>query len=146
MFGLAGRIFGSPKALETAVGGVVKGFDSLIHTDEERANEAAAERTEARQMVVKWMESTQGQNLARRVLAFVITFVWLLKFLVAVSFSVASAFTTTYASQLMAASNMLKEASMEPPSAVMLILGFYFAAPHMTGIANAVTSRFKGDR
>ena len=68
-----GRLFGTEKALEGVVEGVSKSLDALIYTDEEKAKEAARDRSEARRMVVDWLAATQGQNLARRLIALSIT-------------------------------------------------------------------------
>ena len=60
--GFWGKLFGTEKALSGIVDGVTKGLDALVYTDEEKAKDAAADRTEARQMVVGWMAATQGQT------------------------------------------------------------------------------------
>ena len=52
-FSFLGKLFGSTKALEEVVGGVGRGIDALVYTDEERAGDAAKARSEARSMVVK---------------------------------------------------------------------------------------------
>ena len=67
-----GKLFGSEKALDGVVSGVTDGLDKLIYTDEERADAAATDRSEARKMVVQWMTATQGQNLARRLISLAI--------------------------------------------------------------------------
>lgn len=135
-----GKLFGSEKALEGIVNGVTKGLDALIYTDEEKANDAAKSRTEARAMVIKWMAATQGQNLARRLISLSITGVWLLQYIVA---QVVSIFVI-YADdpeRLQGVSQVMREGANDMGSAVMLILAFYFAAPHMGDIAKSFTNR-----
>ena len=66
------RIFGSSKSMETAVSGVVRGLDALVFTDEERAELNAS----VGKNIVAWMSATQGQNLARRWIAVMVTGVW----------------------------------------------------------------------
>jgi hypothetical protein len=64
-----GKIFGTENAINTTISAVKDGLDALVYTDEEKAGDAAKERTQARSMVVDWMQATQGQNLARRLIA-----------------------------------------------------------------------------
>ncbi len=47
MLKFIGKLFGSDKSVETIVSGVSRGLDSLVYTDEEKANAAAKERAEA---------------------------------------------------------------------------------------------------
>lgn len=143
MFGFIGKMMGSDKALGGVISGVTKGLDALVYTDEEKAGDAAKNRSEARKMVVEWMASTQGQNLARRFIALSITGVWLLQFIVAQFMSVISVFVATATSEkLTEASKLMRDGATEMNAAVMLILAFYFAAPHMGDIAKAVTGKF----
>ena len=79
--GILGKMFGSEKALGNIVGSVSRGLDSLVYTQQEKEQAAAAERAKAREMVLRWMESTQGQNLARRMIAVIVTSVWILQYL-----------------------------------------------------------------
>lgn len=139
-----GKLFGTEKALNGIVDGVSKSLDALVYTDEERATDAAKERTEARQMVVGWMAATKGQNLARRLIALSITGVWLFMYLLSVFCSMAAVFITdaTNSAQVTAVGVISKGSAEDMNPAVMLILAFYFAAPHMGDIAKAVTNKF----
>lgn len=142
-----GKLFGSEKALSGVVEGVTNGLDVLVYTNEEKAQDAAKDRSEARKMVVGWMQATQGQNLARRLIALSITGVWLLMYLISVVTSMVSVFVDTAGAvtseKLISVSGIAKGAAVDMNPAVMLILAFYFAAPHMGDIAKAVTTRFK---
>lgn len=144
-----GKLFGTEKALSGIVDGVTRGLDALVYTDEERAKDAAADRTEARQMVVGWMAVTQGQNLARRLIALSITGVWLAMYLLSVVCAMVAVFTNSVgvvtAEKINAVGVIAQEAATDMNPAVMLILAFYFAAPHMGDIAKAVTGRFTKD-
>lgn len=141
-----GKLFGTEKALTGIVDGVSNGLDALVYTDEERAREAARDRSEARQMVVQWMASTQGQNLARRLIALAITGTWLGMYLFSVLAGMVAVFTNSSgavtAEKINAVGALAKAAAMDMNPAVMLILAFYFAAPHMGDIAKAVTGKF----
>jgi hypothetical protein len=46
--------------MDAAIGGITKGFDALVYTDEEKAGDAAKERSEARSMIVDWMKEHTG--------------------------------------------------------------------------------------
>jgi hypothetical protein len=141
-----GRLLGSDKALEATVDSVSKGLDALVYTDEERAAEASKDRSEARAMIVQWMAATQGQNLARRVISLAITGAWLGMYLLSVMCGMASVFVNSTgvvtSSKVAAVGVVASGSAAEMNSAVMLILAFYFAAPHMGDIAKAVTGKF----
>lgn len=141
-----GKLFGTEKALGGIVDGVTNGLDALVYTDEEKAKDAAQDRSEARKMIVQWMASTQGQNLARRLIALAITGTWLGMYLLSVIAGMVAVFTNSSgavtAEKVNAVGTIAKSAAMDMNPAVMLILAFYFAAPHMGDIAKAVTGRF----
>jgi len=145
MTALLGRVFGTEKAMEAAVEGVSKGLDALVYTEEEKANEAAKDRAEARSMVIRWMEATNGQHLARRVIALSITSVWLMQYIFAWVVSIAGVFSSADAQdQLAKAAEMTTKHADGMTGAVMLILAFYFAAPHMDKIVGTALGRFGG--
>lgn len=138
-----GKVFGTDEAIKGAVDAVKNGLDALVYTDEEKAVDAAKERSEARSMLVGWMEATQGQNLARRLISLAITGVWLFQYIVAqIAMSIA-VFWTTKAQELNELAKVNMSSANDMGSAVMLILAFYFAAPHMGDFAQAIVSRFK---
>lgn len=142
MLNFLGRVFGTEKALDSVVAGVSKSLDYLVHTEQEKAEEAAAERTEARKMVVEWMKATQGQNLSRRLIALSITATWLGMKVLATCVAVFAVYATD-TTRLQTVIELMRGLSSDMTNAVMLILGFYFAAPHMGGIAKAVMGRFE---
>ena len=94
-------------------------------------------------MLVGWMEATQGQNLARRLISMAITGVWLMQYVVAqIAMSVAI-FWSEQKGPLTELATLNMKSADDMGSAVMLILAFYFAAPHMGDFAQAVVGRFK---
>jgi len=141
--GLFGRLFGAPEAVKGVVDGVTNGLDALIYTDEEKAGDAAADRSEARKMVVSWMAATSGQNIARRLIALAITGVWLMMYLTSVFTQMVGVWWLGKAEQLTATAKIALAAATDMNGAVMLILAFYFAAPHMGDIASAAINRFQ---
>lgn len=138
-----GKLFGTDEAIKSTIGAVKDGIDALVYTDEEKAVDAAKERSEARSMLVGWMEATQGQNLARRLISLAITGVWLLQYIVSQIASSLAIFWNTKAQQLNELAKLQLESANDMSPAVMLILAFYFAAPHMGDFAKAVVGRFQ---
>lgn len=141
-----GKIFGTEKALTGIVEGVSKGLDKLVYTEEEKTDSAAQDRAEARGMVVEWMQATQGQNLARRLIALLITGIWVFMYLTTTALSFAAVWTDkAMTANLNTAAQIIGERAYEMNGAMMLILAFYFAAPHMGDIAQAAIARFSGE-
>lgn len=138
---LWGKIFGTDAAISGAVDAVKNGLDALVYTEEEKANDASKERSEARSMLVGWMEATQGQNLARRLISLAITGVWLLQYIIAQIASALAVFWSEAAGQLQALAALQLQSADNMSPAVMLILAFYFAAPHMSEVVKAFTER-----
>ena len=141
MFNLFGKIFGSEKALSGIVEGVTNGLDALVYTDEEKANDAANDRKEARQMVTKWMLASQGQNIARRFIAIVVTLLWALQHVIALTLSVAGVWVGD-SINIDKSVTLILRFSETTTSAMMLVLGFYFAAPYMGDIAKSALQKF----
>ncbi len=143
-----GRLLGAPEAMTEVVKAATSGMDALVYTDEERAGDAAADRTEARKMIVSWMDSTQGQNLARRLLALIITSVWLAQYAASLIGDMIEPWLTDpeFAGRFGASANAIAERAEGMNGAMMLILGFYFAAPHMSDIVGTALGRFSSRR
>ncbi len=140
-FSFLGKLFGSTKALEEVVGGLGRGIDALVYTDEERAGDAATARSEARSMVVKWMATTTGQNLARRLLAVMITLVWLSQYMASMGLNLI-AIWVEQPDEWQESAVLVGGYAERMNGAMMLILAFYFAAPHMGPIVSSVLNRF----
>lgn len=139
--GFLGKMFGTDAAISSTVAAVRDGLDALVYTDEEKAVAAAKDRAAAREMVVGWMQATSGQNIARRWLSLMVTGVWLAQYLVAQCMAVAGIFIDDPKRVLKAADVMAGYAE-QMNGAVMLILAFYFAAPHMDKIVDAAMDKF----
>lgn len=73
-------LFGSPDAAVKTAGKIASGIDAMVFTDQEKSEHKA----KAMEWLGKYMESTQGQNLARRMIAMVVTVQWALMLNVAV--------------------------------------------------------------
>lgn len=138
-----GKIFGTDKAITAVIDNVSKGLDALVYTDEEKAGDAAKDRAAARGMIIKWMESTQGQNLARRLIALCIVSVWLLQYLSCMTLSVVAIWAQS-PEKIVASAKVVGLFAEKMNGAVMLILGFYFAAPYMGSIVQGAMAKFGG--
>ncbi len=143
MPGLFKRIFAGEETIKEVLSAARDGIDALVYTDEERAVDAAKERAAARGMVVEWMQATSGQNLARRWLTVAITTTWLGQYLVAQAFTIFTiwlpvgkrvAFRET--------AELMASYAEQMNGAVMLIVGFYFAAPHLDKIVAGAMDKF----
>jgi len=147
--GFAGRLFGTDKAAEKLIDNVSTGLDKLVYTDEEKSDAVAADRSEARKMMIDWMKSTQGQNLSRRLLALSTAFVWLSQYVIAGTMGFASIWVENPVTveKLIESRKLLMDGVDQMSPVAMLVFGFYFAAPHMDKfvkpIADVMASRGK---
>ena len=141
--GLLARMFGTEKALNGAVTAVTKGLDALVYTDEEKNQAAAKERAAGRQMIIQWMENTQGQNLARRAIALTVTAIWAVQYVVAMLLDALAAAMPEHAPLLADVARAIREGGEQVTGAMMLVLGFYFAAPHLDKIVGGAMDKFK---
>ena len=139
--GFIGRLLGSPKALGEMVKAVGDGLDKFIYTKQEKSEDASKAITEGRNMIIRWMETTQGQNLARRIIALLITFVWLLMFLTRMGFAIAAIWISS-PEKWNASAEIIGNNIQQMTGAVMLILGFYFASPYLGKITNVAMNKF----
>ena len=130
--------------MEKTIDSVSAGLDKLVYTDEERAEDARKSRTEARNMLIKWMEATSGQNLTRRFIAFFITLIWGVQYLSMNILSVIAVWATD-PTQYIATAKVIGGFATSMNGAMMLILAFYFAAPHMGSIVEGAMKKFGGE-
>ena len=146
MFNWLGKLMGTEKATNTMIEGVRDGLDALVYTDEEKATDARVERSEARMMVVRWMEATSGQNLARRLIALVVTGIWVFQYFASMALNISTVWVSNpeMATKLMESAKIVGETASQMNGAMMLILGFYFAAPHLGKISEAAINKFQG--
>lgn len=139
--GIFSKIFSSSEVVKEGLGMLKDAGDAIVYTDEEKARDAAKATSEARQLIVSWMESTKGQNIARRLIALSISFVWLLMYVTSAIMSIVSVWTDSPDNWIRSA-QVIGDYSEAMNGAMMLILAFYFAAPHMGDIASAALNKF----
>jgi len=142
--GLLSKIFGSEKALSATIKGVTNGLDALVYTDEERATDAKEERKQARQMIVGWMEKTQGQNLARRFIAMVVTLIWAVQYVLAMAMDAAAVWIAD--ERLVQSADSIRAGGESVTGAMMLVLAFYFGAPYAGQIIGGAMDKFAGKK
>lgn len=157
-----GKIFGTDKYVEKGLSIIESAGDKLWYTDEEKADDRAKKGEQVRAFMVNWMESTKGQNIARRTLAVAITFVWLSMYIISTLMGVAAPWldsslqvndlgvviegAVSVYEKTIASSDALDDKADRMSGAVMLILAFYFAAPHMDKIVVGALEKFGGKK
>lgn len=141
MFGFLGKVLGTDKALSKTVGMLGEGLDALVYTDEERAGDAAKQRTEGRQTFIEWVKASQGQNLSRRIIALMVVVAWLSQYLTATVLRVIAVWADA-TDKYMQSGQVIADSAEGMIGAVMLIISFYFAAPYMDKIVVAAMSKF----
>ncbi|QXN60170.1 hypothetical protein KUA24_103 [Vibrio phage HNL01] len=144
MWSWLGKLFGTDKAAASLVDNISSGLDKLVYTDQEKAVEHAASVTEARQVLLQWVSSTSGSNLARRVIALIVTSIWALQYATSMLLLALVPWMPEYAEQMRMSAQSLQESGEAVSGAMALVLGFYFAAPHLGSIVNTAMTKFTG--
>lgn len=139
-----GKMFGTEKAVDTLINQGARALDVLYYSKEEKAEDIAKEASEVRSMIVEWMKNTEGQNLARRFISIIVTGTWTASHLIAVAMSSIAVWTGQNAELWIKTSQIIGEFAEKTTGAMMLILGFYFAAPHLGAIVTGALDRFGG--
>ena len=142
-FAIIGRIFGSEKSLDKIIGGVSRGLDNLSYTEQEKSVDAAVERKEARNMILKWVSTNNGSRLARRLIAVIVTVIWALEHVTATVLRVTSNWVEDPSKYLQSA-NDISQMSQEMNGAFILVLGYYFAAPYMGQMVQGAMKKLSG--
>lgn len=138
---LLGRMFGSDKALEKTIDAAAAGIDKLAYTKEEKADAQA----EARKLVVDWIASSQGHNVTRRLLAVLIAGTWLIQYWVSMLLGVIAVWADD-AHKFYETAKVVGDYADDMTGAMMLILTFYFAAPHLDTVIGKAFDRFGRSR
>lgn len=72
MWDVLARVFATPKSIEKTMDAVIATGDKLVFTKEEKAEHQA----QLGEWYLRYLEATQPQALSRRLLAFLIGFMW----------------------------------------------------------------------
>lgn len=133
MFGFLGRMFGSDKAGKALIDNVSSGIDKMWYTAEEKANDAALAKREGMAVYMKWLESTSGSRIARRLIALIVTGIWAIEHIMSVVFSSFAVFTNdsgaVTAEKFTEISGLLAGHAQENNALVGVVLLFYFGGP-----------------
>lgn len=142
-----GKIFVSEKSVEKAIDGTITGLDKIWYTKEEKADAEEARwkaqheaRVKAQDTLLEWMKASQGHNIARRWLTVNITRVWLWQMLLGMTFAIVSVWAED-ADRFLATAGILQGYAAEMGTIVLIIVLFYFAAPHMGSALDILLSR-----
>ena len=143
MFGMGvlGKVFGTEKALGALVKAGRDGLDKLYYTTEEKAEDKAKHREKARDQVVEFMRATQGQNVARRLIALIIISIWSVSYVLAMILNVTAVFNAGHAANLKEAAELIGAAISDVEAIMYMVIAFYFGAPHVEGVLKVMTDR-----
>ena len=163
-----GKMFGTDKACESLVNNVSSGLDKLWYTAEEKAEDTRKRAEAGGQLLIDWLAATHGAHLTRRFLAVSLTLTWIAMLSYCVVLSAIAPFVClfidatdniTIPSAVEGKTIMVNKAvfltqavqtsvttvgqyALGITGAMMLILGFYFAAPHLDKIVPSAMERF----
>lgn len=141
--GMFGRIFGGDKETSKVIDKVSDGLDKLFYTQEEKAEHETEARKQAASLFLAWMDKTRGQNLARRVLAFSIVGAWLGMYIFSSILFFLGVWWTANSEPLLKSGELIKASAVGLNTEAALIIGYYFAAPHIDKFVTPLTERLR---
>ena len=144
MFGFLGKLFGSDQAASSLINNISSGLDKIYYSKQEQAEDLAEAQSEARGLLIRWLEATQGSNLARRLIALIVTGIWAIQYTTSMILLALLPWFDTYADKMRESAISLQESGSAVGGAMMLVLGFYFAAPHLGSIVEKAMNKFSG--
>lgn len=120
---LLAAIFGSSKNTETIVDGAVAGLDKIVFTQEERSDA----NLKMSEWYLRYLQATEPQNLARRLIAILIVCLWgLLVLIGAAARGVEVAFNIAGEDSFSLFVFQILADIVNAP--FLMVMGFYFAA------------------
>ena len=153
MLGSLGAILGSPKTLTEVVAAAKAAIISLHYqpsldsrvTVEQRLGfelKLAEIAHQAQSQVVDYMEAAQGHRICRRVLAISIAAFYMLVGMTAVVLSASSPwFSEETGIRMLESAKVVVLAVDGVDQYLLLIIGFYFAAPHLSSAFRMIVDR-----
>lgn len=153
---LMNRIFGGEEVINHTIDTVSRVVDDAFYTAEEQAENKAEAKKEGQRFLLTWLEATSPSRLARRVLAFAFTGVFLfmlvastLLSIVAVWFGevtpaaeLVTATHLTTAAQLTASAEIIDTKLLILENPITWIMGFYFAPQLLEQAGKGMSSLF----
>jgi len=141
MFKWLGKIFASDNAVEQGLTLIDKAF----YTGQEKAGDKQLAADKKDQLLINWLEASRGANVARRFIAFSVTILWMFFLIFSWGSSQFAIWSDTFTKEKI---EMMVKVNVpyldQSTSAMMLVMGFYFAAPFMGDIAKGAMARFGG--
>ena len=158
MFGFIAKMFGSQKAGEKIIDGVANGIDKLWYTKEEKAGDAAQAKREGMAVYMKWLESTSGSRIARRLLAVGAFSIWAVEHITAVVMRVLSNWfgdvatttgtgadqVTVTINKLALSADFLTATALEMQTLVAVVFAFYFGGPVLVDASANMLKKWAG--
>jgi len=141
MFGFLGRMFGSDKAGAAIIDNVSSGIDKIWYTEEEKAEDQAQAKREGMAVYMKWLESTSGSRVARRLIALMVTGIWVIEHLGAVMAGVGGIWADD-PTKLNETSRMLADHATNNNTLVGVVLLFYFGGPAAIDASKGMIERW----
>lgn len=143
MFGFIAKMFGSQKAGEKIIDGVASGIDKLWYTSEEKAEDAAQAKREGMAVYMKWLESTSGSRIARRLLAIGAFSIWAVEHISAVILRVCAIWADDPA-KLTEAATFLRDTANDQNALVGVVFAFYFGGPVLVDASANMLKKWTG--
>lgn len=144
MVDLLARLFSADKVVEKTIDTVKHLTDEAFFTKEEQSEAERAARTEGRHFLLEWLKASSGSRLARRVIAIATTSVWLGMYVFATALNFSAIWAGKLQAKLLESAQLIDARADEMIPVVMLVYGFYFAAPYMGDLAKGALARFAG--
>lgn len=146
MFSWLGKLFGTDKAASSLVNNISSGLDKLVYTDQEKSEDVAKSVSEGRQVLLEWLKTTSGSNLARRMIALIVTLIWALQYTTSMVLLALVPWVPDYSVAMKESALSLQQSGDAVSGAMTLVLGFYFAAPHLGKIVDTAMNKFTGNK
>ena len=151
--GALGSVFSGPIPIDKVIDKAAQGLDKLYYSPEEKADDRAKHiqqqadiRLRAQEQVVEWMKATAPQAVTRRFIAKRIVTIWMIVLLVPTALVVASIWFPDRSQQLLASAKAIYEGTDDIHGYMLLVLGFYMGAPHVSRVMDAIVTRSQGRR
>lgn len=142
---LLGRIFGTESAIKKIADTAAEQIDTLYYSEQERSEDAFRAREQAVGQIVEWMRATQGERISRRFIATLIVAMWSAMWTgtaICLLSAVWVADEDTHA-RIVETANLLGGFASEISAEVLLILGYYFAAPQLDRFVSPIAERMR---
>ena len=154
MFGFIAKMFGSQEAGAKIIDGVTDGIDKLWYTDEEKAGDAAQAKREGMAVYMKWLESTSGSRIARRLLAVGAFSIWAVEHVSAVVLRILSNWwgdaqvladgVQVTINKLSLSADFMSATAYEMQTLVAVVFAFYFGGPVLVDASANMLQKWAG--